>query len=505
MTNELKPEGKPAEFDVLVVGGGPTSVTLGLLLARDGVRTIVIDKEPDIYPLPRAAHIDHEIVRIFQEVGVADAVMASCRSSSRYEFLTAKGEVLLRFEGMDRIGPGGWPSGNMVHQPSIEAVLRRAARAQEGLTLRTSWNWVSYGNEGSNVVSTIETPEGMQLIRSRFVIGADGARSPVRNAAGIEFDDLGFDEQWLVIDTIVHDAERLPKINLQICDPARPTTCVLMGSGRHRWEFMLKPDETADQVLDDGFIASLLKPWKVEGAVSLERKAVYRFNAKVARTWRRGAIILAGDAAHLMPPFAGQGLCSGIRDAANLAWKLAAINRGASEALLDTYQTERDPQVRPSIATAIMMGRTVCITDPEAARVRDEQMLAARAAGSSPDGSFIHPPIAGGCIIAGVSGAGSYFPQAIAKTYRLDDVLGPGAWLISRSLPTGHRTASALRSIALDDSEIAPFKEPLETWLTKHLAEAVLVRPDRYVFGTGTAEALQEAWAYHISKIVYRA
>src|SRR5271166_4246965 len=506
MNNDLKPERKSVEFDVVVVGGGPTGVTLGLLLARNGVRTIVIDKEPDIYPLPRAAHIDHETVRIFQELGVADAVMASCRSSSRYDFLTANGEVLLRFEGLDSIGPGGWPAGNMVHQPSIEAMLRRAARAQERLTLRTGWNWVSYGNEGGSVVSTIETPEGMQLIRSRFVVGADGARSPVRIAAGIELDDLGFDERWLVIDTIVHDAERLPKVNLQICDPTRPTTCVLMGSGRHRWEFMLKPGETAEQVSDDSFIARLLKPWKVEGAVTLERKAVYRFNAKVARTWRRGPILLAGDAAHLMPPFAGQGLCSGLRDAANLAWKLAAIHRGASEALLDTYQAERDAHVRSIIATAIMMGRTVCITDPVAARVRDQKMLAARASGSSKDGSLSHPPFASGCILTGTPAAGSYFPQAIANhTLRLDDVLGPGAWLISRSLPTGHRTTSALRSIALDDSEIAPFKEQLETWLTKHLVEAVLVRPDRYVFGTGTAEALQEAWAYHLSEIVYGA
>ncbi|MBX9665564.1 bifunctional 3-(3-hydroxy-phenyl)propionate/3-hydroxycinnamic acid hydroxylase [Novosphingobium sp.] len=470
------------DCDVLIAGGGPTGVTLAILLARRGVKVIVAEKEGEIYPLPRAAHIDHEGMRILQEAGAADAVMATCRRASRYEFRNARGEVLLCFEGSDRIGPGGWPGANMIHQPSVERALRTSLAACPEAAFHGGWELGAFAEDAEGVMAEIATPEGPRTIRTRWLIGADGARSPVRKALGIAFDDLDFEEPWLVVDVLVDDPSRLPTANLQICDPKRPTTCVLMGEGRHRWEFMILPGETAEQVSEDAFIARLMKPWNVEGAVRIERKAVYTFRARIARTWRRGRVCLAGDAAHQTPPFAGQGMCSGLRDAANLAWKLAAVIReGAPESLLDTYQPEREPNLRATIAMAIMMGRMVCTTSRWGAFLRDTKMRIGRALGKLPSTPPAYPPISDGAILAGSAAAGSYFPQAIADDgTKLDDRLGNAAWLISRNELAGEA--------------LTPFAAVLTDWLDRHGAEAVLVRPDRHVFGTGTPDALRAAW-----------
>ena len=413
-------------------------------------------------------------------------------AGNRYDFLTADRQVLMRF--LTEGSPSGWPAANMIHQPSVEEALRKKWR----IIHRSTSHPLGTGeleSTGDGVTARFRTPDGVKEIRARFLIGCDGASSRVRGLCGATVDDLQFDEPWLVIDTIVHDYTRLPSINLQVCDPKRPTTCVLMGSGRHRWEFMLKQDETVEQALDDAFVANLLEPWDVAGAVTLERKAVYRFHALVAHQWRFGPVFLAGDAAHQTPPFAGQGLCAGVRDAANLAWKLAAVVKGeAAERLLDTYVAERRPHVKSIIELALMMGRTVCILDPAAAAARDAAMLAQRAAVTEdvPGEGFAFPPLAGDCVLAGSPGAGELFIQPWADGRKWDDAAGDGAWLITmESLDP----APGLSVFALDDPKLAPFAADLRRWLESRGVSSVLVRPDRYVFGTGAARELTAAYA----------
>lgn len=481
------------QYDVIVVGAGPVGDTMALLLAEQGLRVLTAEKAAEIYPLPRAAHIDYEVMRVFQRLGAAEEVLATSLPAGRYDFVTAGGEILMQFKPGE--SPNGWPVSNMIHQPAIEAILRRRMAASPEIVLRTQWELTALSQSDDGVTARFATPDGTAEATARYLIGCDGASSRVRGLLGTPIEDLQFDEPWLVIDTIVRDPSRLPAVNLQVCDPLRPTTCVQMGSGRHRWEFMLHPGETADMALDDGFIARLLAPWNVDGAVSLERKAVYRFHALIAETWRTGNVFLAGDAAHQTPPFAGQGLCAGIRDAANLAWKLGAITRDeASKRLLDTYEQERRPNVRYYIDLALMMGRTVCVLDPAAAAARDAAMLAQReATGGAPLPAGAPDPLRAGCLVPATRGAGTQLPQPCAGQARLDDVLGPGACLLSRaeaSVPP----VQGLRCLDLTSAALAPFRGALSACLDDWRAEAVLVRPDRYVFGTGQPAELAELW-----------
>lgn len=483
--------------DILIIGAGPTGAVLAALLGQSGVKTVLVDRAPNIYPLPRAAHIDHEIVRILQQLGVADEVMAVSRPAEQYDFLTADRQVLLRF--LTRGSPSGWPAANMIHQPSVEAAIRRRIEDLTSVEVRLEWNLLDLEDAADGVSARFETPEGEKRIRARYLVGADGASSRVRALIGAKMEDLKFDEPWLVIDTVVHDPARLPDINLQICDPARPTTCVMMGSGRHRWEFMIRPGESLDTMLDDEVIVGLLAPWNVEGAVTLERKAVYRFHALIAETWRTGGVFLAGDAAHQTPPFAGQGMCAGIRDAANLAWKLAAVLKGqAGEALLDTYETERRPHVRSVIDLALMMGRTVCILDPAAAAQRDAAMLAQRAAAppDAPGQGNPMTPLGGPAVLAGSPGAGELFIQPWSADLKWDDIAGDGAWLITREAVDPAPGISVFR---LGDPGLAAFSGDFSAWLGKRGADSVLVRPDRHVFGTGPAAQLVKAWTSALS------
>jgi 3-(3-hydroxy-phenyl)propionate hydroxylase len=481
-------------YDVIIAGYGPSGAILAACLGDYGIRTLVVEAQAEIYPLPRAVHFDDEIMQVFQRLGISDAILDHATPSTGYEFRAADGQVLLRFSEGAFDAPSGWKSGYMFHQPGVEQAMRDKVARCASVDVRLGAQVSGVETMADGVSCTIATSNGTHSINARYLIAADGASSSIRGLLGIELDDYNFDEPWLVIDAKVHDPSCLPTINLQICDPARPTTCIYVGKGRHRWEFMLLPGETAEVAQDEAFVAKLFAPWNCDGAITIERRAVYRFHGLVAKDWRRGPVLLAGDAAHQMPPFAGQGMCSGIRDAINIAWKIDAIlNGGAADALLDTYQQEREPNVRAYIGLAIGMGQIVCTLDPEMAAMRDADMLAERAAGVEPLKPPAMPPLDGATLNGSVA-TGTRFFQPWFHDVGLETVLGGAAWLITRNAETQDVLPYGVRMVSLSDPSLAGFAPALEAWLNEHEAEAALVRPDRYVFGIGTAPILCAAW-----------
>lgn len=488
------------EYDVAIAGGGPVGVTLAALLGQSGLSVFIADSEKDVYPLPRAAHFDHEVMRIFQQLGIAAKITDSIVAGTRYVFQNQAGEALLDFD-LTKPTESGWGS-YMMHQPGIERALRERLKHDRLVDFHTGLRFESFQQTETSVLSRWQAAGQARReheVRSRFLVGCDGAWSSVRTGMGVGLDDLVFDEPWLVLDLLVEAENGLPTHSIQYCDPHRPTTYVVMGNRRRRFEFMLKPDEQPDAMLADDRIQTLLEPWDTKGLIAVERKAVYRFHALVADRWRSGDVLIAGDAAHQMPPFAGQGMCSGIRDAAALSWRLFLAKQSLDAGhLLDSYQFERDPHVRLITHAAVETGRVVCTLDPQMAAMRDAQMLASRAAGD-PMPDIGSPPLAISFGLGDTVGAGTRFSQPSAtvegKTVRMDDVLGTRAWLIARNEPDLPQSEVAgIYAVALSDRLLAPFRGAIEEWLSAASADSVLVRADRYVFGTGNASALVEAY-----------
>ena len=470
--------------DLLIIGFGPTGATLAGLAARRGLRVTVVDRDREIYPLPRAVQCDHEVLRILQEIGCADEIMAGSIINDGITFLTADRQTLLSAT-VPALAATGWPSSVFFHQPSFETVLRRTvAELGVEILLGTEATGISETAEGARV----SLADGSEL-HARYIVGCDGARSLTRKLIGSTIDDTGFDESWLVVDLLLQHGggDRLPTRCLQVCDPARPHTLVPMPSPRFRFEFMLHPGEDPDEIQDPETIRSMLSSWVDPEIVEIERAAVYTFHGLVASTWRSGPIFLAGDAAHQTPPFLGQGMCAGMRDAANLAWKLAAvIDGGAPDALLDSYQAERAPHAKAVIDAAVGFGQLICMTDPAAAAERDAAMLASPAADDEiPD--FI-PALAMGAAIS--DGGGRLSPQPRLSGELLDELVGHQfAVLTSTPLQPSDRDAIFWSARAkLLDAESQP-----ELAALVGDTEAMVIRPDRYIFASGPLSEITQA------------
>ncbi len=473
--------------DIAIIGCGPVGAMLANLLGMQGISTLVLERETDVYVLPRACHFDDEVMRMFQTVSLADEITPLVHVSPGMRFVDDSGKLLLDWTRPVEIGPQGWNASYRFHQPELERVLRDGLTRFPGVTvrLRTEVFALEQGSEAVDVRFEDLATGTLHRCQARYVVGCDGARSLVRRMIGAPMEDLGFHERWLVVDAILkRPRPDLGDYSVQFCSTRRPATYVRGTGDRRRWEITVLPDEDAASVTKPGRVFELLAPWVGPDDVDLERAALYTFHSALARQWRGGRLLIAGDSAHLTPPFLGQGMCAGMRDVGNLAWKLARVLSGRSgDSLLDTYQAERSPHVREYIELAVRLGGLI-----------NTKAMQKALPGAAPGGepvrmSSIKPRLGTGLAPGWNGPAGSIAPQPRrGDGTRLDDHVGYRFTAVMRpdiaaSLPeaTRHRLSDRDIVVVSDD---AP--EHL-SWLESHGAVAVLVRPDRYVLGAATS------------------
>jgi len=493
-------------YDVVLVGYGPVSEIMALALARQGRRVAVFERWKERYPLPRAVCIDHELYRVLSALGMGDALPAVSHAGPQYRWFNAEWKELLSIDWSAESISGG-PEVNFVHQPTLETMFEEQVQRCDNVELNLGWEAVHASQTADHAeleLRHVDTGE-TRTVRCRYLVGADGANSLIRRAIGSGQEDRGFEADWLVVDVLPNEGVTLDiPPAAQYCNPTRPTTIVPAGvkDGRYfrRWEFMRLPHETRENLEHEDVAWSLLEPWVTRDQATIVRHKVYTFRSLLADTWRRGRMLIAGDAAHVMPPFMGQGMCAGLRDDWNLAWKLDLVLDGRADAsLLDTYQPERRPHVSDVIDLSMYLGKVICIPDPQKAAERDAAFFSGQAA----------PPPAFPCLTDGLlrhdahgnvqAPAGLLSPHGTVRqggrSGRFDDVVGLGFMLVSRSTaalaavgPRQRAVLSALRArhvlVTADgaegwtdvDAKYIPFME-------RHGIDTMLVRPDFYLYG----------------------
>jgi 3-(3-hydroxy-phenyl)propionate hydroxylase len=480
------------DTDVALIGMGPTGGVLASLLGSRGVRVDVFERDAAVFPKPRAVHLDAETMRVLQQIGVTETIAPAVTPIRGMDMLNADGELIYKYVAPRGPGPLGWAEGFMFYQPELERALRRRAAEHPSVSVHAGHEVRSVRAEadGAGAVLEVDSAGGTRPVRARFAVGCCGARSLTRAALGSGLADYGLDQPWLVLDLVLRGEVPLPDVTVQYCEPARPATYVPLPGARRRFEIMVMPGDDPAEMVREERIRALLARWLHPDDYDLERAAVYTFHGLVAERWRRGPLLIAGDAAHQMPPFLGQGMCSGIRDAANLAWKLELVVRGAAaESLLDSYQGEREPHVRRIIEADLFLGNLIQTTDPNVARQRD---AAAASQGPVPLTPPVYPLGPGLC--AAGPAAGIPFPQPpLDGGGAHDDLLGPGFALV------GSVTPSAEAARVLDAIGAATIHTPhpaIAEWLDAQGGRAAVVRPDRMVLAVVSgASGLDEALA----------
>lgn len=506
------------EYDVLIVGYGPSGATLANLLGKRGYRVAVFEQTAEIYDKPRAITADQEVMRIFQECGLADEIAAATIPHPGTDFRGIDGQIIKRFYPAAPPHPLGWEPAWMFVQPELEATLRRGVARYPHVHVFLQHEFVGHTQDGESVSARVRRlPDGAEItLRGRYLVGCDGGRSNVRRALGSRIEDLAFDEWWIVVDAWIRGPVELPPRAVQYCRPWRPGTYMVGPGDLRRWEIKMLPGEKPEDFESTETVMRVLSTFVDTTHLELCRTAIYRFHALVVEQWQSGRVFLMGDAAHQTPPFLGQGLCAGIRDTINLAWKLDGVERlGYERSLLQTYGDERKPHVRTIVAHAKEFGLIIGELDMQAARERDRKLgeLLASGRAETVRQKFI-PGLQSGLIGRAPDGsphrgAGDLFVQPWiqgngGEPRRFDDLFEPGflfvagspqalGWFDDESLRAWQRLHGQLVLIGPADAEPAASAAPFVSLrerdgLFRRLldamgAQAVIVRPDRYLYG----------------------
>ncbi|MBL4892004.1 MAG: bifunctional 3-(3-hydroxy-phenyl)propionate/3-hydroxycinnamic acid hydroxylase [Rhizobiaceae bacterium] len=455
-------------YDVVIIGLGPTGAMMANFLGLQGIRTLVLEREPKMYDLPRAVHFDDEIMRAFQSVGISQSLSKKVIVNKGMRFCDYAGRLLLDWPREQQITKNGWHASYRLHQPDLETELRANLEKYPHVTVKLGCKAMKLVERDRDVEILYQPQEGKEeTVSASYIVGCDGARSLVRRAMDVEMEHLGFEQRWLVIDVILkREMPGLDDRTIQYCDPVRPATYCRNPGLRRRWEFALREDESDAQMTERTKILDLISHWISPDDATLERTAIYLFQSCVAQKWNKKRLFLAGDAAHLTPPFMGQGMCAGIRDACNLSWKLAEVCLGnAPEELLRTYESERKPNAVHYIQTAVRLGELI------------NQMGENKEVKQPVKMESIHSTLGPGLGDADDRLRGQLFPQfELPDSGWSDDFVGFKPFRVSR-----HGTNSQDDQLVVfngnDDEAVAKIMDDLGV-------NEVLVRPDRYILAS---------------------
>lgn len=489
---------------VVIVGAGPTGITAATLLAQYGVNSLVLERWPGVYPQPRAVHLDDEIFRVIARLGIADEFAAISRPTLGLRLLDNKFNVFAEFHRNPEHSVHGYPQANMFDQPELEGLLRANLKRYPNAELRGNADVTAIAarGDGARITYTDRTDGTIHQVDADYLLGCDGANSLVRSHIGSTMRDLKFEQRWLVVDVATDADLRQWEGVYQVCDPARAGTYMRIGESRYRWEFRLLDGETAGDFDNLAALRPLISPWTshlADRELNLLRVAEYTFRAQIADRWRRGNIFILGDAAHLTPPFIGQGMGAGLRDAMNLSWKIAAVCNGTLPAhILDSYQQERKPHCRALIRLALTVGWSMTgggrLGDLTRRAVLPRAGLIPGLRNKIVDSAT--PPLRRSELVHKSRRprqlAGTLCPNPLLTNgKRLNDVVGTGFFLVTRA-PLGTATEALLLERDVPIIRAEPGSQ-LDAWLRQGQASAALIRPDRTVMRAGRDATLVAA------------